>query len=162
MFTGDSGTSEPSRPSRRYGVEWARFYRPAKWITLDADFARSHARFREHASEGDYIPSSIAIVVTAGVSVKNFWRSAFAGARLEYSGPRALIEDNAQHSNPTTQVTAQVGYKFNARWSVMVDVLNALNARSSDIDYYYPARLPGEPAEGIADIHTHLSEPRSA
>ena len=35
------------------------------------------------------------------------------------------------------------------------------DARTSDIDYYYVSRLPGEPLAGIADIHTHPSEPRA-
>ncbi|MEI9895680.1 MAG: hypothetical protein WDN28_17780 [Chthoniobacter sp.] len=40
-----------------------------------------------------------------------------------------------------------------------MDVLNALNEQSSDIDYYYTSRLRGEPAEGVNDIHTHPNEP---
>lgn len=26
LFVGDAGSTEPSRPSRRYGVEWTNFY----------------------------------------------------------------------------------------------------------------------------------------
>jgi hypothetical protein len=32
----------------------------------------------------------------------------------------------------------------------------------SDIDYFYASRLPGEPADGVEDIHTHPALPRSA
>jgi hypothetical protein len=39
LFVGDAGITEPSRPSRRYGVEWTNFYRVTPWLTLDADFA---------------------------------------------------------------------------------------------------------------------------
>ena len=39
-------------------------------------------------------------------------------------------------------------------------VFNLLNASVSDIDYYYTSRLPGEPADGVNDIHTHPAEPR--
>jgi hypothetical protein len=35
-----------------------------------------------------------------------------------------------------------------------------LNARAFDIQYYYAWRLPGEPAEGVDDIHFHPVEPR--
>jgi hypothetical protein len=38
----------------------------------------------------------------------------------------------------------------------------AVHARSSDIDYHYPSRLPGEPAGGIDDIHFHPTLPRTA
>jgi len=30
---------------------------------------------------------------------------------------------------------------------------------ASQIDYYYVSRLPGEPAEGVADRHFHPVEP---
>ena len=37
LFVGDAGTTEPSRPSRRYGVEWTNLYTPTDWLALDAD-----------------------------------------------------------------------------------------------------------------------------
>src|SRR5438093_1074905 len=43
VFAGDAGTTEPSRPSRRYGVEWANYYNLTRYLTLDADFSLSHA-----------------------------------------------------------------------------------------------------------------------
>ena len=42
-----------------------------------------------------------------------------------------------------------------------VDLFNLLDARDSDIDYYYTSRLPGEPLAGIGDIHAHPSLPRA-
>jgi len=44
---------------------------------------------------------------------------------------------------------------------MIVDGLNLLNARVSDVDYYYASRLPGEPLGGVNDIHTHPVEPRT-
>jgi len=32
----------------------------------------------------------------------------------------------------------------------------------SDIDYFDASRLPGEPADGLEDVHTHPALPRSA
>ena len=37
---------------------------------------------------------------------------------------------------------------------------NLLDSQDSDINYYYASRLPGEPAGGVNDIHTHQSEQR--
>ena len=60
-------------------------------------------------------------------------------------------------------MNARVGYKcrggFMDNWRLFVDVFNLFNAKVSDIDYYYTSRLPGEPPEGINDIHTHPQEP---
>jgi hypothetical protein len=40
---------------------------------------------------------------------------------------------------------------------VAVDVFNLFDAADSDIDYFYTSRLPGEPADGIDDIHTRAA-----
>jgi hypothetical protein len=39
-------------------------------------------------------------------------------------------------------------------------VLNLLDARASDIQYYYASRLPGEASGGTTDVHFHPVEPR--
>ncbi len=161
VFSGDAGTTQASRPSRRYGVEFANFYEPAKWLTLDADLAFSSARFRTTAPEGPYIPGSVNLVAAAGVAVHDFAGGLFASLRFRYFGPRTLIEDNSARSPKTAIFNAQVGYKFNKTWTATVDVLNLLNEHSSDVDYFYVSRLRGEPAEGVADFHGHPNEPRS-
>jgi hypothetical protein len=48
-----------------------------------------------------------------------------------------------------------VTYRLTPRYSLTLDAFNLTNAKASDIDYYYTSRLPGEPAEGIDDLHTH-------
>ena len=59
LFVGDAGTTEASRPSRRLGVEWSSVFTPARWLTLDADLAYSHARFRDDDPAGDRIPGAV-------------------------------------------------------------------------------------------------------
>jgi hypothetical protein len=81
--------------------------------------------------------------------------------RLRYFGPRPLTEDDSVRSDATTLVNVEGGYKINPRVSVVFDAFNVLNARDSDIDYYYRSRLPGEPADGVDDVHFHPSIPRT-
>ena len=64
------------------------------------------------------------------------------------------------HSKATTLVYADLAYALAQDWSLGLDVFNLFDNRASDIDYYYTSRLPGEPAAGVADIHTHPAEPR--
>jgi hypothetical protein len=40
-------------------------------------------------------------------------------------------------------------------------VYNLLDAKVSDIDYYFTSRLPGEPLAGVDDIHFHAAIPRT-
>ena len=55
-----------------------------------------------------------------------------------------------------------MGYRLTARTRLFVDVFNMFDSEASDIDYFYSSRLPGEPAGGIDDIHTHHALPRTA
>jgi hypothetical protein len=41
-------------------------------------------------------------------------------------------------------------------------IFNLANSTVSDIDYYFASRLPGDPAGGVDDLHTHPSPPRTA
>lgn len=54
LFVGDAGTTEPSRPSRRVGVEWANLYTPTSWLTIDADVAFTQARFSTRIRRGPH------------------------------------------------------------------------------------------------------------
>lgn len=56
----------------------------------------------------------------------------------------------------------EAGYTFTPSLRLAVDVFNVLDAQHSDIDYFYPSRLPGEPAEGVDDRHLHPTLPPTA
>jgi outer membrane cobalamin receptor len=166
LFVGDAGTTEGSRPSRRYGVELANYYEPTSWLTLDADVSISRARFRDHDPAGHEIPGSVETVVAAGATVHDL--AGFFGAlRLRYFGPRPLIEDDSVRSSSTILMSARVGYQFNPTWALSAEVFNLLDRADSEIDYYYASRLAGEPAGpdenegGYNDVHFHPVDPIS-
>jgi outer membrane receptor protein involved in Fe transport len=159
LFVGDAGTTEPSRPSRRVGFEWTNSYRPTPWASFDLDFAWTQARFSDYSSEGNYIPGAPTYVLSTGFALGGDvgW---FGALRVRGLGPRPLVSDGSVWSNPTTTVNARVGYVFDSGIKLNLDVYNLLNNwRASQIDYYYVSRLPGEPAEGVADRHFHPVEP---
>jgi outer membrane receptor protein involved in Fe transport len=161
VFVGDAGTTEASRPSRRYGIEWSNYYRLLAWLTLDADLSISKARFRDDDPAGNVVPGAIQNVFSGGVSVDSLggW---FGSLRLRYFGPRALVEAGSVKSNASTTVNALLGYELIRGLRAQIEVFNLLDARVSDIDYYYASRLPGEAAGGVEDVHFHPATPRSA
>ena len=161
VFSGDAGTTEPSRPSHRYGIEIANYYTPRPWMMLDGDIAWSSAHFTDVDPVGEFIPGSVATVVSAGMTVDSL-HHLFGSVRLRYFGPRPLIEDNAVRSNATSLVNVEGGYKFSKSAKLLVDVFNLFDAKASDVEYYYVSRLPGEPPGGINDIHLHPTLPRTA
>jgi hypothetical protein len=160
VFVGDAGTTEASRPSSRYGVEWSNYAALRPWLTVDADFAWSHARFTDNDPAGRMIPGAAGTVVSAGVTIAPAGR-AFGSVRLRYFGPRPLIEDDSVRSDATSLVSVQAGWRLTSRVALVLDAFNLLNAAASDIDYFYTSRLPGEPLDGVDDIHTHPTLPRT-
>jgi hydrogenase/urease accessory protein HupE len=165
VFVGDAGTTEAGRPSRRYGVEFANYYTPTDWLTFDADFSFSKSRFRGNEIDaesglpaGKHIPGSVEMVIAAGASVHDL-KGFFGCLRLRYFGPRALIEDNSRRSKETILLSANLGYAINKHLTLQAELFNLLNRKDSGIDYFYTSRLPGEPSEGVDDIHFHPVEP---
>jgi outer membrane receptor protein involved in Fe transport len=160
LFVGDAGETEPSRSSRRTGIEWNNHYIAAPWLLFDLDLAASRARYTQDDAVGNYIPGSLDRVLSFGVTVSDIGRW-YGGVDLRHFGPRPLIEDNSVRSASTTLAYARVGYKINQSTKVTMDVFNLVDKRASDIDYYYQSRLPGEQADGANDFHFHPVEPRS-
>jgi outer membrane receptor protein involved in Fe transport len=160
VFSGDAGDTSPSRGSYRSGIEWNNHYIANSWLLFDLDMAYSRSHYTEHDPVGDYIPGAIGKVASFGATIMDLgpWSGAF---QMRYFGPRPLIEDNSQRSASTAIAYARVGYKFNRRWTVQLDAFNLFDRKASDVDYYYASRLPGEPAEGVDDIHYHPAERRT-
>ncbi len=159
LFVGDGGITEPSRATRRYGVELGAYWTPLDWLIVDADYAWSHARFTEPDPAGDRIPGAVETVVSLGVTVHrdDGW---YGGARWRYFGPAPLIEDGSVRSHSTSLVNFEAGYHFTSTFSVMATVFNVFDTDANDITYYYESQLPGE-TQPVADIHFHPVEPRT-
>lgn len=161
VFVGDAGTTSASRPSDRYGVESSTYARLQPWLTIDADIAWSQARFTDDNAAGNRVPGAVERVASLGVSA-DASRALFGSLRWRYFGSRPLVEDNAVRSRPTSLMNMQVGYRLSHRLSLLVDAFNLFSARHSDVDYFYRSRLPGEPTDGVDDLHTHPALPRTA
>ncbi|MFK8016501.1 MAG: TonB-dependent receptor, partial [Gammaproteobacteria bacterium] len=154
LFVGDAGNTEPSPPSRRSGLEIPIYYRLNDTWTVDMELSLSRGRFEG----GDQIPGTLDRVVAAGITADSP-RGWYGSARVRYFGERPLLEDNSVRSDPSTVVNLSVGYRLE-NWDLRLDALNIFDEFDDDITYFYESRLPGEPAEGVADIHFHPMEPR--
>jgi outer membrane receptor protein involved in Fe transport len=138
----------------------ANFYRPIPELALDLDVSLARARFRDVAPGENHIPGALENVVAAGATWSTPGRGLFGAMRLRHFGSYPLIEDNSVRATATTLLNVDAGWLFTPGIRLQVSVLNLLNARDSDIQYYYTSRLPGEPAGGTDDIHFHPVEPR--
>ncbi len=161
IFDGDTGTTEASPyPDLRKGVEWANYYTPTKWLTIDADFADSSAHYLGNPVGGDYVPEAASLIISSAITVHDL-KGWTASLRWRYFGPRALTQDNSERSPSTSLLYFHLGYKINKNWLIEGDIFNLLDAKADDITYYYTSRLPGEPAAGVNDFMFHAAEPRT-
>ncbi len=168
VFDGDAGTDVPS-PYKdiREGIEFANYYTPTKWLTIDADFADSSAHFlnvplnnpASLGGPGSYVPEAAGVIVSSGIYVHDVcgWST---GLRWRYFGPRYLTQSRGVLSPTTSLLYYNLGYKINKRWSIEGDIFNLLNAKADDITYYYTFQLTptGSPQTGNV---FHPSEPRT-
>ena len=161
LFVGDAGTTDTGRPSRRVGVEWTNYARLSPWLTVDADLAFTRARFTGDDAPGTRIPGALDRVISAGVTLEPRQR-VFGSLRVRHFGPRPLIEDASVTSKGTTIWNGELGFRVSSRARLVLEAFNLFDAEVSDIDYFYASRLPGEPLDGVEDIHLHPALPRSA
>lgn len=161
VFDGDTAESVPAGPTRRIGLEFTNYYNLTDWLDWDADYAISQARFTDHEAAGDYVPESVSDVLETGFTAHDFpiLPQAYGSIRCRYFGPRPLTQDGTIRSNSSTFVDAELGYNINDVWSVKADMLNLLNAKTDDIEYYYTYRLQGQPAAGETGKVVHPAEP---
>jgi len=164
IYVGDSGSTEEGPASRRTGVEITNYIYPHPWVALDVDLSFSRARFTGVPAGEDFVPGALNRVISAGIGLNppaSVPSGVFGGLRLRHFGPRSLIEDNSVTSKATSIVNGEIGYKFSNRARLRVDGFNLLNAKVSDIDYYFESRLRDEPGP-VEDKHFHAAIPRSA
>ena len=168
IFQGDAGTTAAGRPSRRTGFEFSNYYKPTKWLTIDADLAFAKARFRDFDPVGNRIPGSIEGVASLAASVDNLGPY-YGGVQLRYFGPRPLIEDNSVRSKSTATLNGRIGYKISPKVRIALEGFNLTNRKDNAIDYFYESRLANEPRlfgadgfpKGTLDKHSHPIETRS-
>lgn len=159
LFVGDAGNTEASRESRRYGIEIPAYYRLNERLLLDFEIALTRSRFRDSDPSGDRIPGSLSRVIAAGATT-NLENGGYGTLRVRHFGDRPLIEDGSVRSGSSTVWNMGLGYKTE-QLDFRLEVLNLFDSDSDDITYFYESRLPGEPAQGIADVHFHPIEPRT-
>lgn len=168
-YNADAGQDEASAPSRRQGVEISGEYRPFPWLELNADLAFSKARYHADAATlanfglgGPFIANAPSFIGSFGILVDNLgpW---FGGLQWRDLGKYPISDgDQFPQDKGYSEINLDVGYKFNAHLRAQLSVFNLTDTKANSAAYFYAARLPGEPAEGIGDFQVHPLEPISA
>jgi outer membrane receptor protein involved in Fe transport len=157
VFVGDAGTTEPNDASERQGVEATLFWRPSDWVSFDASAAKTDAWFRDAPPGQDYIVNANEIVASFGATLAT--PDGIVGSlRVRHFGDAPLSEDNVVRRDGATLLNFGLTWPF-GDVILGLDVLNALDTKASDIEYFYESRLFNEP-QSFEDIHFHPVESR--
>ncbi|MED5385930.1 MAG: TonB-dependent receptor [Pseudomonadota bacterium] len=158
VFVGDAGTTEPSDPSRRNGIELNSFWEFTEALVFDFTATKSDGHFRGLPSGENSIPDAHDLVVAAGLTYHNpnGWTSSF---RVRHFDDAALTEDESVKKDSSTLVHFGVSYAQES-WELGLDIINLLDQEDDDIAYWFESRMIGETAS-FEDIHFHPSNPRA-
>ncbi len=159
LFVGDAGNTEPSRASRRYGLELPVYWRLNDNWLFDLEVALTRSEFAGSESTGDEVPGSLDRVFAAGV-VGTLDNGVYGTLRVRHFGDRPLTEDGSVRSDSSTVWNLGLGVNAGTL-DFRLEVLNLFDSADDDITYFYDSRLPGEAVDGIGDIHFHPIEPRT-
>jgi len=154
VFTPAANASLNGGPARHQGLEWYNGLKLGPW-KAEACLAWSRARFTGAAPGQDSVAGSIPQTGFLGLG----WKERGTGLELKYRrlGAYALTPDRRFTGASQNYLEVRLEQEWGP-WAVAVEVLNALNKREYDQEYYYVSRLPGENALGVADRHLKTSD----
>lgn len=161
VYVGDAGNTAAGRASRRTGIEWTSHWSPVGYLRLDTSLAWTRPLFLDGDPKQRFIPNAVQQVAQVGVSLSR--RGPWAASlNWRYVGPAPLTEDNTVRSLASQTLQLRIQRQIGSHLDMALDVFNLGNRRNNDIAYHYVSRLVNEPAAGVADVHVHPAELRTA
>ena len=156
----DIGQTSAGRPSKRTGLEVNLTYNPFDWLEFYGSIAMTHARYTDFDPAGQFIPDAPAVIGNFGLYVRDAgpW---FGALEFRYLGQHPLVADDSIKSAGDQEWNMNIGYDFGDGLKTQLGIFNVLDSKDNAAEYYYTDRLPGEPADGVPDLHIHPLEPRA-
>jgi len=161
----DVGQDTAGPASRRYGAEINVTYQALRWLEFYGSYSPNHARFQTPYDDGTghvgyYLPNAPHASGSFNMYVKDLgpWD---AGLEYRYVSGFPLSSDDVIRGHGYGEWSADVHYTLGS-WQFGVGLFNILDTHANAAEFWYIDRLPGEPADGVPDVHVHPLEPFSA
>ena len=162
----DAGVDGAGPGSKRRGFEINMTYQALQWLELYASYSANHARFTTPFDDGtghvgEFLPNAPFATGSFNVYVKNLgsWNGSLG---YRYLSGFPLSADNVIQGHGYGEWSGDAHYALPHGWGVGLGIYNLTNKRADAAEFWYVDRLPGEPAAGVADIHVHPLEGRTA
>lgn len=161
----DVGQDSAGPASRRYGAEVNLTWQALRWLEIYGSYSANHARFRTPYDDGtghvgEYLPNAPFAAGSLNIYLKNLgpWRG---DLQYRYVSGFPLSSDNEVQGHGYGEWDGDVHYATASGWNFGLALFNILDERANAAEFWYVDRLPGEPPEGVADVHIHPLEPRT-
>ena len=142
-------------PARHSGLEFFNGFKSGPWHG-ELVWGWNRAALLDLPAGQDRVPGFVPQTGYAGIGWKG--RTTAVDLSVRRTGARPLTGDGGQlaHAEDGFQVRVEQGL---GRWSVAVEVLNPLNRKQYNHEFYYASRLPGEAAP-VFDRHFKPADPQ--
>lgn len=150
VYVGDEGTTEPSDPSTRMGIELAGRLYFGRWLFADTAATFNKAVFRANSGNAGAVALAPTRTITAGVGFRAPWGT-FGSIRLRHIGPRPATEDERITAEGWTIFDARLGHRHGPM-ELALDAQNLFNSEWREVQFATESRLQNE-AEPVEEIH---------
>jgi hypothetical protein len=151
IWVGDEGTTEASGRTRRIGLDFEGRLQLARWLWADFDLNLSRGRLRDEPAGQDRIPLAPTIASAGGLTARALGPMA-GGIRYRLVGARPANESNSIRARGHFLAEAFMSWSMRrARLVVAVD--NLFDVTWNEAQFATTSRLPGEPPEGVTELH---------
>jgi hypothetical protein len=155
VFDGDTGTTEPSGPSRRMGIENEWSYQLNRWLHADLDINLADAKYR--GTDGS-VPLAMNQYFTGGLTAHS--NSGLEGSlRFRDVGRRWGDDDRQVPIEGYAVVDTMVSYR-RGHWGYQLAVDNIADTTWRDGQFVYLSQLKSDPAP-VTDVIFTPGNPRT-
>ncbi|HVO31319.1 MAG TPA: TonB-dependent receptor [bacterium] len=142
VWDGDTGGTEPSGATRRYGLELTGRLQILTWLYADSDLTLTHAAYVHDAGNGNAVALAPTETFQGGISMRR--GDGFYGRLGVFQiADRPATQDGFLTAKGFTRVDATAGVK-KKRWAAEVAVENLTNTEWREAQFANVSRLPSE------------------
>jgi len=157
VFNGDAGTTEAAGPTHREGIEFGVRVGLLDWLTFTGDFTyTTHAEFLQTRQA---IPLAPIWTARADLTARLPWGLA-SSFEMRYLGDRPADPDRLSTARGYTLFNWTTRYRYK-NLEAFLSIENLTNTQWRESQFFFTSRLPGEPPQGVNDIHFTPGNPRS-
>jgi hypothetical protein len=157
VFVGDDGTTEARGRTHREGMEFGVKVQPLDWLSFTGDF--TYTTKAEFVDTGTPIPLAPIWTARADITVRLPWGLS-SSFEMRYLGDRPADEERQFTARGYTLFNWTGRYRYR-NLDAFLSIENLTNVQWREAQFAFTSRLPGEPAQGVNDLHFTPGAPRS-